>query len=102
IMPLRALPRRLAEAGLQTFSIAGVTFSLEARLLHRRTGPIIPMVVPLIERTVSRLLASAKTDHITRQTSTTWRQDMPRSPRTPIGTARRRPTGTRQTRHHSP
>ena len=49
LIPLRALPRRLAKAGLQTFSFAGVTFSLEVRLLYRRTGPIIPVVVPVVE-----------------------------------------------------
>ena len=56
LIPLRALPRRLAEVGLQAFRIAGVTFSLEARLLYRATGPIIPVVVPVVERTVSSLL----------------------------------------------
>lgn len=62
IVPLRALPRRLAGAGLQTFRIAGVTFSLEVRLVHRRTGPIIPLAVPLIERTVTSLLRGAAAD----------------------------------------
>jgi DNA-binding transcriptional LysR family regulator len=56
IIPLRALPRRLAEAGLQTFRIAGITFSLEARFLFRRTGPIIPKVVPAIERIIANRL----------------------------------------------
>jgi DNA-binding transcriptional LysR family regulator len=59
LLPMRALPRPLTVAGLQTFSITGVNFLLEARLLYRRTGPIVPIVVPLIERTVSRLLKSA-------------------------------------------
>jgi len=58
LLPMRALPQRLSDTGLQTFTIAGVTFSLEARLLHRHTGPIIPMAAPLIERTVSRFLTS--------------------------------------------
>ena len=49
LIPLRALPRRIAESRLQTFKIAGVTFSLEVRLLYRRTGPIIPVVVPVVE-----------------------------------------------------
>jgi len=62
LLPLRALPRRLAVAGLQTFRIAGVTFLLEVRLLYRRTGPIIPVAVPIIERTVSSLLMRASPD----------------------------------------
>ncbi len=92
LIPLRALPRRLSAAGLQTFGIAGVTFSLEARLLHRRTGPIIQLAVPLIERMVTRLLKPDKTGRIVQVTSSTRRQDTPRSSRTPLRTARRRAT----------
>ncbi len=78
LLPMRALPRRLSATGLQAFSIAGVTFSLETRLLYRGTGPIIPMVVPLIERTVSTLLRSAKTKQRAPQTSSKARR--PRRP----------------------
>jgi len=74
IMPLRALPQRLAEAGLQVFNIADVNFSLEVRLLYRRTGPIILMAVPLIERTVSRLLMSARTKQTAQQTTSAVRR----------------------------
>jgi DNA-binding transcriptional LysR family regulator len=89
LIPLRALPRRLSATGLQTFSIAGVTFSLETRLLYRRTGPIIPMAVPLIERTVSRLLTSSRTGRIAQQATGPGRQGTPPPARAAIGAARR-------------
>jgi len=57
IVPTRALPPDLEAARLQTFRIAGVTFALEAWLLHRQTGPLVPAAMPLTERTLSALLA---------------------------------------------
>lgn len=59
IVPTRVLPPRLERTGLQTFKVADITFSLEAWLFHRRTGPIIPVAMPVIERTVSALLKRA-------------------------------------------
>lgn len=56
IIPGRALPTRLEEAGLQTFRIADIIFSLDAWLVHRRAGPIIPVAMPLIEAAVSAAL----------------------------------------------
>ena len=79
LIPLRALPRRLAESRLQTFKIAGVTFSLEVRLLHRRTGPIIPVVVPVVERTVSSLLVQTTPHPMREQPSRSGRPRAHRS-----------------------
>jgi DNA-binding transcriptional LysR family regulator len=59
IMSRRALPPRVEEAGLQTFAIAGITFSFEAWLLHRPRGPITPAVMPLVQKTVSAILKGA-------------------------------------------
>ena len=59
IIPTRDLPPRLATAGLQTFRIGITNFSHQAWLVHRRTGPIVPVVMPLIERTVSGVLSRA-------------------------------------------
>jgi DNA-binding transcriptional LysR family regulator len=56
IVPKRGLPSRLAEAGLQTFQIEGLTFSLAVWLSYRPVGPIIPVAIPVIERTISALL----------------------------------------------
>ncbi len=56
IIPVRALPPRLERTGLQTFSVAGITFSLEVWLFHRRTGPVVPAAMPVIEHIVSSLL----------------------------------------------
>ena len=53
----RVLPPGLQKAGLQTFAIADITFSLAAWLVHRRTGPLIPAAIPVIEKTLSGLLA---------------------------------------------
>ncbi len=59
IMSRRALPRRVEEAGLQTFAMAGITFSFEAWLLYRPKGPIAPAVMPLLEHTVLAALKGA-------------------------------------------
>ena len=59
IIPTRELPPRLAAAGLQTFRIGTAGFSHDVWLVHRRTGPIVPVVMPLIERTVSDALTRA-------------------------------------------
>ncbi|HEU5393563.1 MAG TPA: LysR family transcriptional regulator substrate-binding protein, partial [Candidatus Methylomirabilis sp.] len=56
IIPTRDLPPRLAGAGLQTFRIGSADFSHQAWLLHRRTGPLVAAVMPLVERTVSDVL----------------------------------------------
>lgn len=56
IIPRRALPHRPEAAGLRSFNIRGVDFSVETRLLHRNTGPILPAVAPVIEGTLRRLL----------------------------------------------
>lgn len=56
IIPTRALPPRLAAAGLQIFRIGSANFSLETWLVHRRTGPIVSVVMPVVERTVSEVL----------------------------------------------
>ncbi|MCI0369796.1 MAG: LysR family transcriptional regulator [candidate division NC10 bacterium] len=61
IVPTRDLPPRLATAGLQTFRIGTANFSHDVWLVHRRTGPIVPVVMPVIEQTVARVLAR-KTD----------------------------------------
>jgi DNA-binding transcriptional LysR family regulator len=57
IVPTRDLRPRLAAAGLQIFRIGTANFSHDVWLVHRRTGPIVPVVMPVIERTVSRVLA---------------------------------------------
>ncbi len=59
IIPRRALPPRPEAAGLRPFRIQGVDFSVEARLLYRNTGPILPAVAPVIEATVGKLLRRA-------------------------------------------
>jgi DNA-binding transcriptional LysR family regulator len=79
LIPLRALPRRLAAAGLQAFKIDGITFSLEVRLLCRRTGPIIPVVMPIVERTVSRLLRQTSLNPYRERASSSRRQPARRS-----------------------
>lgn len=56
IVPVRALPPRPVAAGLQTFRIANIDFALDVWLLHRETGRILPLVVPVIEETVSAAL----------------------------------------------
>lgn len=59
IIPRGALPSRPEAAGLRPFRIQGVDFSVEVRLLHRNTGPILPVVAPVIEATVGKLLRRA-------------------------------------------
>jgi DNA-binding transcriptional LysR family regulator len=59
IFSRRALPPRLEEAGLRTFAIQGISFSFEAWLLHRRTGPIVPVVMPLVEQVVAAVFKGA-------------------------------------------
>jgi DNA-binding transcriptional LysR family regulator len=59
IIPRGALPPRPEVAGLRPFRIQGVDFSVEARLLHRNSGPILPVVAPVIEATVGKLLRRA-------------------------------------------
>ena len=61
ILAARALPQPLEEQGLQMFALSGPTFSLETWLLHRRTGPMTPVVVPVIEHTVATLLRQTTT-----------------------------------------
>jgi len=57
----RALPPRLQGTGLQDFTIADLSLTLEAWLWHRRTGPLIAVTMPLIEHLVSRLLRGKAT-----------------------------------------
>lgn len=52
----RALPPSLEKMGLRTFAIADLTFSLAAWLVRRPTGPVVPVAIPVIEKTASRLL----------------------------------------------
>jgi DNA-binding transcriptional LysR family regulator len=59
IIAARALPPRSEESGLQPFRIANITFLLETWLLHRRSGPIISVAMPVITRAVSGLLRRA-------------------------------------------
>ncbi len=56
IVSAGALPPRPEAAGLQTFRIASLDLALEVWLLHRETGRILPLVVPVIEETVSASL----------------------------------------------
>jgi DNA-binding transcriptional LysR family regulator len=56
IIPRRALPPHVQGTGLQTFMLADLALTLEAWLWHRRTGPVIAVTMPLIERLVSVLL----------------------------------------------
>jgi DNA-binding transcriptional LysR family regulator len=56
LVAARALPLKIEEAGLQTFSLSNVAFSLETWLFHRRHGPLIPAVMPIIKRTTATLL----------------------------------------------
>ncbi len=56
IIPRGALPPRPEAASLRSFKIQGVDFSVEVRLLHRNTGPILPALAPVIEATVTNLL----------------------------------------------
>lgn len=57
----RALPPRLQGTGLQTFTVGDLSLTLEAWLLHRRTGPVIAATMPLIEHLVSCLLLGKTT-----------------------------------------
>src|ERR671918_1085523 len=59
IMAMRALPPRLEGRGLQTFRLADLPAALEVWLFHRRQGPLLPVVMPLIHRTVATLLREA-------------------------------------------
>lgn len=59
VIPRCGLPPRPEAAGLRNFQAQGVDFSVEPRLLHRNTGPIIPVVAPVIEATVGKLLRRA-------------------------------------------
>jgi DNA-binding transcriptional LysR family regulator len=59
IVARRALPPTPEEQGLQLFRIANMTFALEAWLFHRRNGPIVPVVMPVIKQTVATLLQEA-------------------------------------------
>jgi DNA-binding transcriptional LysR family regulator len=52
MIPTRALPSPLQRSGLQTFRIPGVTFILDAWLIHRKSGPLVSAVIPLIQRIV--------------------------------------------------
>jgi DNA-binding transcriptional LysR family regulator len=63
IIAARALPPDLEERGLQTFTLSAMEFALEAWLLHRRTGVLMPVVMPVITRTVSTLLKGASPMH---------------------------------------
>jgi DNA-binding transcriptional LysR family regulator len=59
IIAARALPPDLEQRGLQTFTLPAIEFALEAWLLHRRSGVLLPVVMPVIARTVSTLLRGA-------------------------------------------
>jgi DNA-binding transcriptional LysR family regulator len=59
IMALRALPPLLEERGVQTFRLADMPAALEVWVFHRRHGPLLPVVMPLIHRTVATLLQEA-------------------------------------------
>jgi DNA-binding transcriptional LysR family regulator len=59
IMALRALPPLLEERGVQTFRLTDMPAALEAWVCHRRQGPPLPMVMPLIHHTVATLLQEA-------------------------------------------
>ncbi len=56
IMPKRVLPGRWEAAGLRAFRIRNLTFSLDVWVAHRRSGPILPVAMPIIEKAVSRVL----------------------------------------------
>lgn len=59
IIPRRALPPAPEAAGLRPFRLRDVDFSVEARMIHRRAGPILPAVASAIEQIVSSLLTRA-------------------------------------------
>jgi DNA-binding transcriptional LysR family regulator len=56
IMALRALPPLLEERGVHTFRLADMPAALEVWVFHRRQGPLLPVVMPLIHCTVATLL----------------------------------------------
>lgn len=56
IVARRALPPTPEAQGLQTFRVVDFPFALEAWLFHRRNGPLLPVVMPVIKRTVATLL----------------------------------------------
>lgn len=53
---VRALPAIPEASGLQTFHLANMPTALEAWLLHRRQGSLLPVVMPVIHHTVAVLL----------------------------------------------
>jgi len=59
IMALRALPPLLEERGVHTFRLADMPAALEVWVFHRRPGPLLPVVMPLIHCTVATLLREA-------------------------------------------
>ena len=59
IMALRALPPLLEERGVHTFRLADMPAALEVWVFHRRQGPLLPVVMPLIHCTVATLLREA-------------------------------------------
>jgi DNA-binding transcriptional LysR family regulator len=59
IMAQRALPPLLEERGVHPFRLADMPAALEVWVFHRRHGPLLPVVMPLIHGTVAALVREA-------------------------------------------